>query len=363
MAHSIKKGALHSAMPLSNHQTLTHYLIEQRRRFPHSSGELNALILDVSTACKAIAREVALGALAASHTQASNSLVSVSNDIFMKTAEWSGHLGGMTARDMELPRQIPQPYRRGKYLLVFDALDGSPNIDVNAAAGSIFSILRTPPEVEASACNVAQEHFLQPGRAQVVAGYALYGPATMLVLTVGNGVDGFTLDTNVGEFKLTHPGIRIPQDTSEFAIHAPNSPYWEAPVKRYVDECVAGTMGPRAKDFSMRWIASLVVEAHRILLRGGVFLHPRDAARQDRPGLTRLLHEANPIAMLIEQAGGRASTGHEPVLAVGPASLQQRIGLVFGSRNEVERIERYHAAPASPENPTQLVAERSVFLH
>ena len=183
----------------------------------------------------------------------------------------------------------------------------------------------------------------------------------MLVLTVGNGVNGFTLDPNLGEFMLTHPKLQIPEDTQEFAINASNSRFWEAPVKRYVDECLAGKTGPREKDFNMRWIASMVAEAHRILMRGGVFLYPRDTKDKAKPGRLRLLYEANPIGMLMEQAGGRASTGEMPMMGVQPSSLHQRIGLVFGSKNEVQRIERYHAEPEPRESNTPLFAERSLF--
>jgi fructose-1,6-bisphosphatase I/sedoheptulose-1,7-bisphosphatase len=266
---------------------------------------------------------------------------------------------------MDLPYQIPAQYPRGKYLLVFDPLDGSSNIDVNVSVGSIFSVLRVPQDLEDMARDqqrdVCEADFLQPGTTQVAAGYALYGPTTMLVLTVGDGVNGFTLDPNLGEFMLTHPQMKIPVDTQEFAINASNARFWEAPVKRYVDECLAGKPGARGKDFNMRWIASMVAEAHRILMRGGVFLYPRDSKDASKPGRLRLLYEANPIGMIMEQAGGRASTGEKPMLSVQPTSLHQRIGLVFGSKNEVERIERYHAEPAKAEMSNPLFAERSLF--
>ena len=363
-------------MPLSNRQTLTQYLILQRRRFPQASGDLNALILDVSIACKAIAHAVAFGELgdAAGNVgkvnggginvqgEVQKKLDVLSNEMFVRTAEWAGHLAGMASEEMELPYQIPNAYARGKYLLVFDPLDGSSNIDVNVSVGSIFSILRAPQNVVDSGCDVTEEHFLQPGSLQVAAGYALYGPVTMLVLTVGNGVVGFTLDPNLGEFKLTHPDITVPEDTQEFAINASNSRFWEPPVKRYVDECLAGRTGPRGKDFNMRWIASMVAEAHRILMRGGVFMYPRDSKDSTRSGRLRLLYEANPIGMVMEQAGGRASTGRRAVLEVQPSSLHQRIGLVFGSKNEVDRIERYHAEPSADTQDNPLFAERSLFL-
>ncbi|MGN6382781.1 MAG: class 1 fructose-bisphosphatase [Dyella sp.] len=356
-------------MPLSNRITLTQYLIEQRRRFPTASGELNALILDVSIACKAIARTVALGALAETPAggainvqgEEQKPLDVASNAMLIRQTEWSGHLAGMASEEMDTPYQIPASYPRGKYLLVFDPLDGSSNIDVNVSVGSIFSILRAPQEAIDSGRDVVEADFLQPGSTQVAAGYALYGPTTMLVLTVGNGVAGFTLDLNVGEFKLTHADIRIPEDTHEFAINSSNSRFWEAPVKRYVDECLAGKTGPRGKDFNMRWIASMVAEAHRILMRGGVFLYPRDSKDPAKAGRLRLLYEANPIGMVMEQAGGRASTGRQPVLALTPASLHQRIGLVFGSRREVERIEQYHNEPSRREASNPLFAERGLF--
>ena len=357
--------------------TLVRYLIEERRRFPDASGELNGLLLDVAVACKAIARVVAFGSLGESIDPAfrdSSSAPTVnvqgedqklldvtSNALFVRMNECNGHLAGMASEELEHAAQIPQGYARGKYLLVFDPLDGSSNIDVDLTVGSIFSILRAPQSVIDSGRDVCDDDFLQPGTSQVAAGYALYGPATMFVLTVGNGVAGFTLNPNLGEFVLTHPQIRVPDDTQEFAINSSNSRFWEPPVKRYFDECLAGRSGPRGKDFNMRWIASMVADAHRILMRGGVFLYPRDTKDAAKPGRLRLLYEANPIAFLMEQAGARASTGRQPMLGVKPTSLHQRIGLIFGSKNEVDRIERYHHDPASHEQHTPLFAERGLF--
>ncbi len=363
-------------MPLSQRSTLTQFLIEERRRYPEASGDFNALILDVALACKAIARAVAfgeLGGMLGNHAAEGGSSVNVqgetqkkldviSNDMFIKANEWGGHLAGMASEEMDEPYQIPGQYPRGKYLLVFDPLDGSSNIDVNVSVGSIFSILRAPQAVIDSGRDIRAEDFFQPGATQAAAGYALYGPTTMLVLTVGNGVNGFTLDPSLGEFKLTHPQIKVPEDTQEFAINSSNSRFWEAPIKRYVDECLAGKTGARGKDFNMRWIASMVAEAHRILMRGGVFMYPRDTKDPSKPGRLRLLYEANPIGMIMEQAGGRASTGREPMLTVQPTGLHQRIGLVFGSKNEVERIERYHAEPqAYKDEASPLFSERSLF--
>jgi len=362
-------------MPLRQRTTLTQYLIEERRRFPESKGEFNALILDVALACKAIARAVAmgeLGGLYGDHASQEGGAINVqgetqkkldvlSNDLFIRVNEWSGHLAGMASEEMTDPYQIPSKYPRGKYLLVFDPLDGSSNIDVNVSVGSIFSILRAPQEAIDSGRDLVEADFLQAGATQMAAGYALYGPTTMLVLTVGNGVSAFTLEPNLGEFMLTHSNLQVPVDTQEFAINASNRRFWEPPIKRYVDECLAGKSGERGKDFNMRWIASMVAEAHRILMRGGVFMYPRDTKDPSKPGRLRLLYEANPIGMIMEQAGGRASTGREPMLSVKPTGLHQRIGLVFGSKNEVERIERYHSEPATREIDNPLFAERSLF--
>ena len=356
-------------MPLSGRWTLTRYLIEERRRFPDASGDLNALVLDVALACKAIARRVAFGGLLEAPAggavnvqgEAQKPLDVLSNDIFIRMNEWNGQLAGLASEEMDDAAQIPPRFPRGKYLLLFDPLDGSSNIDVNVAVGSIFSILRAPQSVIDTGRDVVESDFLQPGARQIAAGYAIYGPSTMLVLSVGNGTVGFTLNPDLGEFVLTHADIAVPPDTGEFAINSSNARFWEPPVKRYVDECLAGRTGERGKDFNMRWIASLVAEAHRILMRGGVFLYPRDTRDPARPGRLRLLYECNPIGFLIEQAGGRASTGRQPVLGVEPSALHQRIGFVFGSRHEVERIERYHTETAPRSLETPLFAERSLF--
>ena len=355
-------------MTLRQRLTLTQYLIEERRRFPQATGDFNALILDVSLACKAIAKAVAQGELAGVNGKQESVNVQgeqqmkldvLSNELFVHMNEWAGHLAGMASEEMDKPHPIPPQYPRGKYLLLFDPLDGSSNIDVNVSVGSIFSVLRAPEGAVAG--ELDESHFLQRGCEQVAAGYAIYGPATMLILSVGNGVAGFTLDPVLGEFMLTHPDLRVPEETQEFAINASNRRFWEPPVQRYVDECLAGREGPRGKDFNTRWIASLVAEAHRILLRGGVFLYPRDNKDPSRAGRLRLLYEANPIGFVIEQAGGRASTGRQAVLGVEPSALHQRIGFVFGSKSEVERIERYHAEPNVRDIATPLFAERTLF--
>ena len=350
---------------LTARTTLTQFLIEERRRHPTASGELNALVLDVAMACKAISRIVAHGRLrdalrgltgdsSPAETQNGDALA---NEMFLRSNEWGGHLAAMLSEEMALPYVIPAQYQKGGYLLLFDPLDGSSDIDVNMSVGSIFSILRASnPGADAVAAD-----FLQPGTSQVCAGYAIYGPSTMLVLTVGTGVHAFTLDPMLGEFILTHPAMAIPGVTSDFTINASASRLWEPAVKRYVDECLAGKTGPRGRDFTMRWIASLVAETHRILLRGGVFLCPRDAKDPVQRGQPHLLYKANPIAFIVEQAGGRASNGRERVLDIAPQALHQRVGFVFGSRDEVERVEEYHRNHNMREFEAPLFAMRGLF--
>jgi fructose-1,6-bisphosphatase I/sedoheptulose-1,7-bisphosphatase len=314
-------------------KTLTEFIIGEQRRFPAATGGFTALLNDIRLACKRIAYRVGKGALAADADPAGTA-----NQIFLRTNEWGGHLTGIVSTALEQPYRIPAEHPRGRYLLACHPLDGSAGLGANVPAGSIFSVLACPDGLAGD----EERAFLQRGARQVCAGYAIYGPATMLVVTLGRGVHGFTLDREIGEFIHTHADLRVPEETSEFAINTSNSRFWEPAVKRYVDECLAGASGTRGKDFNMRWIASLVAEAHRILMRGGVFLYPRDEREQLRGGRVRLLSEANPIGMVIEQAGGRASTGYGPVLDIEPDALHQRVGLVFGAKREVERIEQYH---------------------
>ncbi len=351
---------------LADHTTLGQFLIEERRRHPAAGGDLNSLVLDVALACKMVANRVALGGLRDTmgkldrtnvHGEVQHKLDVIANDDFIAAAERNGRVAGMVSEELDEPYTLPAGYPRGKYLLVFDPLDGSSNIDVNVSVGSIFSILRAArPGVDAT-----EPDFLQPGTAQVCAGYAVYGPATMLVLTVGRGVHAFTLDRTLGEFVLTREAIRVPTHTHEYAINSSNRRFWEPAVRRYVDECLAGRSGPRHKDFNMRWIASLVAETHRILTRGGVFLYPRDSKDPARPGRLRLLYEANPVAFLIEQAGGAASTGRARVLDVVPSGLHQRIPLIFGATEEVERIDLYHREHNDHPYDSPLYGERGLF--
>ena len=355
----------------TNTMTLTRFLIEEQRRVNatqsgSATGSFTALINDVRLAVKRIATLIGKGQLANALGEAGTVNVQgetqmrldvMANDIFVRTNEWGGQLAGMLSEERETPYCIPGEYPRGKYLLLFDPLDGSSNIDVNVSVGSIFSVLRCPE----GTCEPTEPDFLQRGAQQVCAGYAIYGPATMLVLTTGCGVNGFTLDREIGEFMLTHPNLRIAEETAEFAINASNSRHWEPAIKRYVNECLAGKSGPRGRDFNMRWIASLVAETHRILMRGGVFMYPRDRKDLSRPGRLRLLYEANPIGFIVEQAGGRASTGQRPILEIVPESAHQRISFVFGAKAEVERIERYHRDHNDFEFDAPLFGTRGLF--
>ncbi|MBK7592896.1 MAG: class 1 fructose-bisphosphatase [Betaproteobacteria bacterium] len=348
--------------------TLSKFIIEEQRKLSGGS-ELIALVNDIQTACKYIAVAVAKGPLAGTRGSTGNINVQgeeqkpldmISNDIMLKCCEWGGYLAGMASEEMDEPYAIPDIYPRGRYLLVFDPLDGSSNLDVNVTVGTIFSVLRAPEGV----IDPAVADFLQPGTKQVCAGYALYGPSAMIVLTLGTGVHGFTLDPDIGAYILTHPNLSIAPDTHEFAVNASNQRFWEPPVKRYVEECVAGKSGDREKDFNMRWIASMVAEVHRILMRGGMFMYPKDSKDPSKPGRLRLLYEANPMAMLIEQAGGAASTGRGRILEVKPEALHQRVPVILGSRNEVARLERYHAEYDRGEDQpfsSPLFNERSLY--
>lgn len=328
--------------------TVTQFLLEEQRKLPGvGDSSLNALLNDVFLACKVISNAISQGALVgvlgsagAENVQGETQkkLDVISNDVLMQGTERGGNLAAMASEEMEDIYKIPGDYPKGKYLLLFDPLDGSSNIDVNISVGTIFSILRCPEGVT----NPTKEHFMQAGTKQVCAGYALYGPSTLLVLTTGNGVNCFTLDRNIGEFVLTQPNMRVVEDTREFAINSSNSRFWEAPVKRYIDECLAGKEGPRKENFNMRWVASMVAEIHRILIRGGIFMYPRDNKDPSKAGRLRLMYEANPMSFIIEQAGGLSSTGRERIMDVKPDELHQRIGVILGSKNEVERVVSYH---------------------
>lgn len=356
--------------------TFSKFIIEDQRRRGGPDTDLTALLNDVQTACKFIASAAARGSLKPPagqpaapvpepgvnvHGETQKPLDLIANEIMLRTCEYGGKLCGMASEEMDDPYRIPREYPRGRYLLAFDPLDGSSNVDVNLTVGTIFSILRAPDGIE----EPEVEHFLQPGTQQVAAGFALYGPADMIIVTLGDGVHGFTLDREIGAYTLTNPDMRIPDHVCEFAINSSNARFWEPPVRFYVEECVKGSSGPREADFNMRWIASLVAEVYRILIRGGVFLYPRDARPTHKPGRLRLLYEANPIAMLVEQAGGAASTGRQRILDIQPLALHQRVPVILGSKAEVERLVAYHAAYDRGEDlsfKSPLFGSRSLFL-
>ena len=335
--------------------TLSRYLIEQTRS-NNTPADLRFLIEVVARACKEISHAVSKGALGGVlgsmgtenvQGEVQKKLDVISNEILLEANEWGGHLAGMASEEMDNAYQIPGKYPKGAYLLVFDPLDGSSNIDINAPVGTIFSVLRCPNEYLSQNEALNEKAFLQPGTQQVAAGYAIYGPQTMLVLTIGNGVVGFTLDREMGSWVLTHENIRVPEDTKEFAINMSNMRHWAAPVKRYVDDCLAGTTGPLGKDYNMRWIASMVADVHRILTRGGIFMYPWDAREPGKAGKLRLMYEANPMSFLVEQAGGASINGEQRIMDIQPDKLHQRVSVILGSKNEVERVGRYHAEAAA----------------
>lgn len=334
---------------MSSRTSLSRYLIEQTRTH-QTPAELRFLIEVVARACKVINFNVnkgalggVLGSLTSENVQGEvqKKLDVLSNEILLEANEWGGHLAAMASEEMDKPYQIPGCFPKGSYLLVFDPLDGSSNIDVNVSVGTIFSVLKCPERDDI--CGILDEEaFLQRGVEQVAAGYAIYGPQTMLVLTLGNGVKGFTLDTEMGSFVLTHNDIEIPAQTSEFAINMSNQRHWQAPVARYVDELLQGEDGPLGKNYNMRWIASMVADVHRILTRGGVFMYPWDRREPEKPGKLRLMYEANPMAMIVEQAGGIATNGYQRIMEIQPQTLHERAAVFLGSKEEVERITSYH---------------------
>ena len=330
-------------------KTLTQFILEEQRRHGEAPEDFALVLNDIATSCKAISDGVNHGALAGVLGSAGSENVQgetqkkmdiLSNDIMLQLNTRSGHISGMASEEMEEIYPVPENCHHGQYMLAFDPLDGSSNMDVNVSVGTIFSVLRAP---ESDEIPMAKD-FLQPGTQQVCAGYALYGPSTMLVLTLGNGVHGFTLDRGIGEFFLTHFNMCIPEDTQEFAINMSNMRFWEPPVKRYIDECLQGKEGLRSKDFNMRWVASMVADVHRILSRGGIFMYPIDEKIKAKGlgGKLRLMYEANPMSMIVEQAGGMSSTGCERILDIQPQAIHQRVPVILGSKSEVERVIRYH---------------------
>ena len=280
-----------------------------------------------------------------------------SNEIFIEFLSQVDSVIALVSEENEFPILVDKNRDEG-YVIFFDPLDGSSNIDVNGIVGSIFSVYKTKRRSESDL------NLLSSGFEQIAAGYSTYGPSTMLVMTVGNGVDAFTLDENSNEFLLTHPNLRITRESSEYAINSSNHRFWEPPVQKYIKECNEGSEGQREKNFNMRWCGSMVADIHRILMRGGVFMYPKDNKLPQKAGRLRLMYEANPMALLIERAGGLASTGRERILELLPENYHQRIPVIMGAAAEVERIigyyEKFDSGELEFDSP--LFRERSLFV-
>jgi fructose-1,6-bisphosphatase I len=320
--------------------------MRQHLQASNTDTDLMILIEDIATACRMIADRVRHGAFAdilgAAETEniqgeTQKELDVISDEIFQQIVGGNPKLAALVSEEVDEVNWRKEAPQAGDFVVYYDPLDGSSNLDVNLSVGTIFSIVRLNSEIrpEASAIQIK-------GTEQIAAGYAIYGPSTGFVMTVGQGVDGFTHHPGSGEFLLTQPGMTIPPETQEFAINASRYDLWDAPVRRYIDECLRGADGPRAKKFNMRWCASMVADVHRILTRGGVFLYPKDAGNVGQGGKLRLMYEANPMGMLVEQAGGASSTGYGRILEVAPTGHHQRVSVILGSRDEVAVIEEYH---------------------
>lgn len=329
--------------------TLSQFIIEQQRNYPEARGTFTLLLNDIAVACKMIAAAVQKGQLANilgstddENVQGETQQVLdvIANDLFIDNNAWRGHVAAMASEEMEEIYHLPDDAPKGDYLIVFDPLDGSSNIDINGPIGTIFSILKSNKK------DPTTEDFLQEGTKQVCAGYCLYGSATMMVITIGHGTHGFTLDPDIGEFILTHPNLTIPETTAEYSINQANRELWEPPIQEYIAECDAGVTGPRKKKYTMRWVGAMVMDVHRLILRGGTFSYPIDSTLHERGGRLRLLYEANPMAFLVEQAGGIASTGYERILEVTPTDLHQRVPVIMGSKEEMKIILDKHKAYA-----------------
>ncbi len=323
-------------------KTLAQFIEQQA----NTTTDFILLLNDIALSCKQIARTVNRGAMAGILGSAETENIQgetqkeldiITNDIMVDALNWTGRLSGMASEEVDDPIAIPAEYPKGKYLALFDPLDGSSNIDINLTVGTIFSILEGRDGQDATL-----EDYLQKGTEQVCAGFVLYGPSTMMILTTGQGVNGFTLDEDIGEFVLTHQDMTIPEDTAEFSINMSNQRFWQEPVQRYIDECLQGVDGTRDKNFNMRWVASMVAEVYRVLTRGGIFMYPFDTRDPSRPGKLRLMYEANPMAFIVEQAGGVCSTGVERMMEVTPTDIHQRVPVILGSKNEVDRVVSYH---------------------
>ena len=324
-----------------SYRTLSQFLQQQTGNL---TPELSQVIETIANTCKRIDQLLQKGALAgvlgsAQHEnvqgEEQKKLDVISNDYLIDALKVHPHVGGLASEELD---EFTPAQNNGQYLVLFDPLDGSSNIDINMCVGTIFSILPAKNAVTQA------EDFMQPGRDQVAAGYVLYGPSTMMALTVGSGTVFFTFDTESQEFLLTTENIQVAADTKEYAINASNQRHWEAPVQRYIEELLAGKTGPREKDFNMRWVACMVGDIHRILCRSGIFMYPYDLKDPKKAGRLRLMYEANPMSMLMEQAGAASTTGRVRILDIEPTELHQRVPVIIGSKNEVELVTSYHNA-------------------
>ena len=331
--------------------TLHQYLAREERT-NGVPAELSKLILSLADACKCIRSKVTQGALAGVLGLAGTENVQgedqkkldvLSNEIMCEANAPCGMLSGFASEEMTEVMQVPEDCPVGPYLILFDPLDGSSNIDINAPIGTIFSVLPCPGGAKRG---VTAEDFLQPGVNQVAAGYAMYSTQTQLVFTLGRGVVAFTYDPSAGEYYLTRENVTVAPDTKEFAINCSNMRHWQAPVKQYVDELLAGETGPRGKNFNMRWVAAMIAEIHRIMNRGGIFMYPRDNRDPARPGKLRLMYEANPMSFLMEQAGGKATNGLQRILEIQPEKVHQRVAVFMGAANEVDYVTKLHGGKA-----------------
>lgn len=304
--------------------------------------ELAQVISTIAATCQTIDQALQKGALAgvlgsAQHEnvqgEEQKKLDVISNDYLIDALKIHPQVGGLASEELD---EFTPAKENGKYLVLFDPLDGSSNIDINMCVGTIFSILPAKNAVTKA------EDFMQAGNQQVAAGYVLYGPSTMLALTVGAGTVFFTFDPETQQFLLTSENIQVAADTKEYAINSSNQRHWENPVKRYIEELLAGKTGPREKDFNMRWVACMVGDIHRILCRSGIFMYPYDLKDPKKAGRLRLMYEANPMSMLIEQAGGASTTGRVRILDIEPTDLHQRVPVIIGSKNEVDLVTGYH---------------------
>lgn len=324
-------------------KTLEIYLTNATQHLPNGAA-LNDLLLCIADCTKDIARLISKGGLGEAGLELKSKNVQgekqmaldvACNDLFVTSLKKSHLVAGFVSEEVEAAQPIDA--KNPLFLVNFDPLDGSSNVAVNVSVGTIFSILPA-----ANPLNISD--YLQLGSTQIAAAYALYGPATMLVLTLGAGTHVFTLDSDTQKYVLTHPHIQIPKSTNEYAINASNQRFWQPPIQRYIDECNAGTVGIRARDFNMRWVASMVADVHRILMRGGVYLYPQDSKLPLKAGRLRLLYEANPMSFIVEQAGGKSSTGIMRIMGLQPTEIHQRVPVILGSLEEVMLLESYHQA-------------------